>query len=195
MLGVAEPAPDHQSYTASSRRTLSTVAVTVPITLVTGLHFGYGWEASLAVILTTGLLALSLIDLDHMLLPDVLVLPLLWLGLLANSLGLFAGLHDAVWGVVLGFVPLWAVGAIYTRLTGRCGIGLGDVKLLAMIGAWGGWQVLVPTILLASCAGILVAAALRLLGKAQRNDPLPFGPYLAGAGWITLITPIRTLAL
>ncbi|VVN90184.1 prepilin peptidase [Pseudomonas fluorescens] len=150
-------------------------------------HFGFGWEAGLALILSWGLLAMSLIDADHQLLPDVLVLPLLWLGLIVNSFGLFTSLHDALWGAVLGYLSLWSVYWLFKLLTGKDGIGYGDFKLLAMLGAWGGWQILPLTILLSSLVGAVLGLILLRLREAKTSTPIPFGPYLAIAGWIALL--------
>jgi leader peptidase (prepilin peptidase)/N-methyltransferase len=150
-------------------------------------HFGFGWQAGLAVILSWGLLAMSLIDADHQLLPDVLVLPLLWLGLIVNSFGLFVPLHDALWGAVAGYMSLWSVYWLFKLLTGKDGMGFGDFKLLAMLGAWGGWQILPLTILLSSLVGAVLGLILLRLRNAQTSTPIPFGPYLAIAGWIALL--------
>ncbi|WP_426149731.1 prepilin peptidase [Pseudomonas sp. DC3000-4b1] len=150
-------------------------------------HFGATWQAGAVLLLTWGLLAMSLIDVDHQLLPDALVLPLLWLGLIVNALGLFVPLSDALWGAVAGYLSLWLVFQAFRLLTGKEGMGHGDFKLLALIGAWGGWQVLPLTILLSSAVGaILGALMLRARGQSHAT-PIPFGPYLAVAGWIALI--------
>jgi len=150
-------------------------------------HFGFGWPACLVLVLTWGLLAMSLIDAEHQLLPDVLVLPLLWLGLIANSFGLFVPLHDALWGAVAGYMALWSVFWLFKLITGKDGIGHGDFKLLAMLGAWGGWQILPLTILLSSLVGAILGVILLRLRDAKTSTPIPFGPYLAIAGWIALL--------
>jgi len=150
-------------------------------------HFGFGWQASMVLLLTWGLLTLSLIDAEHQLLPDVLVLPLLWLGLIVNSFELFVSLDDALWGAVLGYLCLWSVYWLFKLLTGKDGIGQGDFKLLAMIGAWGGWQSLPLTIMLASLVGAVVGALMLRWRNAQTSTPIPFGPFLAIAGWIALL--------
>jgi leader peptidase (prepilin peptidase)/N-methyltransferase len=123
-------------------------------------HIGFGWSACLLIVLTWGLLAMSLIDTAHQLLPDVLVLPLLWLGLIVNSFGLFVSLHDALWGAVAGYLALWSVFWLFKLLTGKDGIGHGDFKLLALLGAWGGWQILPLTILLSSLVGAIIGVIL-----------------------------------
>jgi len=150
-------------------------------------HFGLGWQAAAMLLLTWGLLAMSLIDADHQLLPDVLVLPLLWLGLLVNSQALFAALPDALWGAVLGYLSLWSIYWLFKLITGKEGMGHGDFKLLALLGAWGGWQVLPMTVLLSSLTGALLGSLWLYLQKKHGSTPLPFGPYLALAGWIALL--------
>jgi leader peptidase (prepilin peptidase)/N-methyltransferase len=150
-------------------------------------HFGFGWPACLLMFLTWGLLAMSLIDTEHQLLPDVLVLPLLWLGLIVNSFELFASLHDALWGAVAGYMALWSVFWLFKLITGKDGIGQGDFKLLALLGAWGGWQILPLTILLSSLAGAVIGVILLRLRNQKNSTPIPFGPYLAIAGWIALL--------
>ncbi|MGF6328684.1 leader peptidase (prepilin peptidase)/N-methyltransferase [Pseudomonas sp. BS3782 TE3695] len=150
-------------------------------------HFGFGWQACMVLILSWGLLAMSLIDAEHQLLPDVLVLPLIWLGLIVNSFGLFVSLHDALWGAVAGYMALWTVFWLFKLITGKDGIGYGDFKLLAMLGAWGGWQILPMTILLSSLLGAVIGVIVLRLRDAKTSTPLPFGPYLAIAGWIALL--------
>ncbi|XAZ56292.1 A24 family peptidase [Pseudomonas salmasensis] len=130
---------------------------------------------------------MSLIDLDHQLLPDVLVLPLLWLGLILNSADLLTPLPDAVWGTVLGYMSLWSLFWLFKLATGKDGMGHGDFKLLALLGAWGGWQILPMTLLMASLLGVFVGLILLRLRKAQVSAPMPFGPCLAIAGWIALL--------
>jgi leader peptidase (prepilin peptidase)/N-methyltransferase len=150
-------------------------------------HFGFGWQAGGMLLLTWGLLAMSLIDADHQLLPDVLVLPLLWLGLIANYFGLYTSLEDAVWGAIAGYLSLWSVYWLFKLVTGKEGMGFGDFKLLAMLGAWGGWQVLPLTILLSSLVGAVLGLLMLRLRNAETSTPIPFGPYLAVAGWIALL--------
>ena len=150
-------------------------------------HFGFTWQAGAMLVLAWGLLAMSLIDVDHQLLPDVLVLPLLWLGLIVNYFGLFTSLEDALWGAIAGYLSLWSVYWLFKLITGKEGMGYGDFKLLAMLGAWGGWQILPLTILLSSLVGaVLGVIMLRMRGR-DSSTPMPFGPYLAIAGWIALL--------
>lgn len=150
-------------------------------------HFGFSWEAGAMLLLTWGLLAMSMIDVDHQLLPDSIVLPLLWLGLIANQSGLFASLPDALWGAIAGYLSLWSVYWLFKLVTGKEGMGYGDFKLLAMLGAWGGWQVLPLTILLSSVVGAVLGTIMLRMQKADTGTAIPFGPYLAIAGWIALL--------
>ena len=150
-------------------------------------HFGFGWPAGLVLVLSWGLLAMSLIDAEHQILPDVLVLPLIWLGLIVNSFGLFVSLHEALWGAVAGYGLLWSVFWLFKLVTGKDGMGYGDFKLLAMLGAWGGWQILPLTILLSSLVGAIIGLVLLRWRHAKTSTPIPFGPYLAIAGWIALL--------
>ncbi|MDA7085149.1 A24 family peptidase [Pseudomonas sp. SA3-5] len=150
-------------------------------------HFGFTWQAAGMLLLTWGLLAMSLIDADHQLLPDSLVLPLLWLGLIANYFGLFTSLEAALWGAIGGYLSLWSVYWLFKLVTGKEGMGYGDFKLLAMLGAWGGWQVLPLTILLSSLVGAVLGLIMLRLRNAETSTPIPFGPYLAIAGWIALL--------
>lgn len=150
-------------------------------------HFGFTWQTGSMLLLTWGLLAMSLIDADHQLLPDALVLPLLWLGLIVNQFGLFAGPADALWGAIAGYLSLWSVYWLFKLVTGKEGMGYGDFKLLAMLGAWGGWQILPLTILLSSLVGAVLGVIMLRLRNAETSTPIPFGPYLAIAGWIALL--------
>lgn len=150
-------------------------------------HFGITWQTGAMLLLTWGLLAMSLIDADHQLLPDALVLPLLWLGLIVNYFGLFTSLGDALWGAIAGYLSLWSVYWLFKLVTGKEGMGYGDFKLLAMLGAWGGWQILPLTILLSSLVGALLGVIILRLRGSDSSTPIPFGPYLAIAGWIALL--------
>ncbi|MFJ4142076.1 prepilin peptidase [Pseudomonas sp. NPDC089734] len=150
-------------------------------------HFGFGWQAAAVLVLSWGLLAMSLIDADHQLLPDALVLPLLWLGLIVNAFGLFTSLSDALWGAVAGYMALWSVFWLFKLITGKEGMGYGDFKLLGMLGAWGGWHILPLTILLSSLVGAVLGLILMRVRQVETGTPIPFGPYLAIAGWIALL--------
>ncbi len=143
-------------------------------------------QGMLACLLTYSLIALSQIDFETKLLPDDITLPILWLGLIANMYDTFTDLQSAVIGAVLGYLALWTVYQGFRVITGKEGMGFGDFKLLALLGAWLGWQALTFIILMSSIIGTLVGVILILLGR-DRNDAIPFGPYLAGAGWISLL--------
>ncbi|WP_028631767.1 prepilin peptidase [Pseudomonas parafulva] len=157
------------------------------LSLAVAWRFGPSAQALMALLLTWCLLALSLIDARHQLLPDVLVLPMLWLGLIVNCAGLYVPLSDALWGAVAGYLSLWAVYWAFKLLTNKEGMGFGDFKLMALIGAWGGWQVLPLTLLLSSVVGAVVGLCLVGLRRHALGTPIPFGPYLAIAGWIAVL--------
>ncbi|QYJ89617.1 prepilin peptidase [Shewanella halotolerans] len=150
-------------------------------------HFGPTWQFVFATILTFGLVALTGIDLDEMLLPDQITLPLLWIGLLINLNGTFVSITDAVIGASAGYMSLWSVFWGFKILTGKEGMGYGDFKLLAVFGAWFGWQLLPLIILLSSIVGALVGLLLIVNKKINSGNPIPFGPYIALAGWIAMI--------
>lgn len=162
-------------------------ALTGALTLVVVLHFGLTWETPAALVLTWGLIALAFIDLDTQLLPDGITLPLLWLGLVLSLPGLFADSHSAIIGAVAGYGSLWLVFQGFRLLTGKEGMGFGDFKLFALFGAWLGWQLLPQIILLSALTGAIVGVALIAGGRHAKGVPLPFGPFLAAAGWISLL--------
>ena len=139
-----------------------------------------------ALALTWALIALAFIDLDTQFLPDDITLPLMWLGLLLNLWGVFVPLPAAVAGAMAGYLSLWSIYWLFKLATGREGMGYGDFKLLAAIGAWFGWQALPAVIVLASCVGASVGISLIVFYRHGREIPIPFGPYLAGAGLLTL---------
>lgn len=149
-------------------------------------HFGFGLAALGALLFIWTMVALAFIDLDTQLLPDELTLPLLWLGLLFNLGETFTDLPSAVVGAMAGYLALWSVYWAFKLLTGKEGMGYGDFKLLAAIGAWLGWQALPLTILFSSLVGALVGVALIVVARRGRDVPIPFGPYLAAAGVIAL---------
>ena len=149
-------------------------------------HFGFGWTAAGALLLIWALLALTAIDFDTQLLPDDITLPLLWAGLLFNLSGTFTDLHSAVLGAVFGYLALWCVYWLFKLATGKEGMGYGDFKLLAALGAWMGWQMLPLIIMLSSMVGAVVGITLIIAARHGRNVPIPFGPYLAGGGLIAL---------
>ncbi|MFA5824528.1 MAG: A24 family peptidase [Gallionellaceae bacterium] len=155
-------------------------------------HFGFGLAGIAAIIFVWALIALTCIDLDTQLLPDDITLPLLWLGLLLNLNGVFTSLPEALVGAVAGYLTLWSVYWMFKLTTGKEGMGYGDFKLLAAIGAWLGWQMLPLVILLSSVVGAVVGITLIVAVKHGRNVPIPFGPYLAGGGLIAMFwgTPL-----
>jgi len=157
------------------------------LTLFVAWRFGVTGTALALLLLSWGLLAMSMIDIEHHLLPDALVLPLLWLGLIVNAFEMFVPLEDALWGTVAGYLSLWSVFWVFKMVTGKEGMGYGDFKLLAMLGAWGGWQILPLTLLLSSLLGALIGLIMLRLQRKQASTPIPFGPYLAIAGWIALL--------
>lgn len=157
------------------------------LSMVVVWHFGFGWEALFALILTWGLIAMSVIDMRLQLLPDILILPLIWLGLLLNLNGMFTDIGSAVYGAVAGYVSLWFVFHVFLLLTGKEGMGYGDFKLFALFGAWLGWQMLPQILLLSSIVGAIAGLGMILFMGRQKSIPIPFGPYLAVAGWIALL--------
>jgi len=137
--------------------------------------------------LSWALLTLSMIDYDHQFLPDEITLPFLWLGLLFNAYFNIVPLFDAVLGAVIGYMTFWSLYKAFKILTGKEGMGYGDFKLLALLGAWFGWQALLMIILISSLTGAIVGITLIALKRQEQGKPIPFGPYLAIAGWIVLM--------
>ena len=167
-------------------------AFTGLLSVIVAWHFGPTWATPAALVLTWFLIALSLIDLDTQYLPDGLTLPLVWLGLLLalvepGGMPVFADLRSSVIGAAAGYLSLWSVYQIFRLATGKEGMGYGDFKLLAALGAWLGWQLLPLVIVLSAAVGSVVGVALILTGQRSRQAEIPFGPYLAGAGWIALL--------
>lgn len=149
----------------------------------------FGWSAQLlpALLLTWALLALTVIDLRTQLLPDSITLPLLWLGLLLSLAGVFVKPSASIAGAAAGYLVLWSLYHLFRLLTGKEGMGYGDFKLLAALGAWFGWQALPIVIILSSVVGAIVGIGLIVFRGHDRATPIPFGPYLAGAGWLVLV--------
>jgi leader peptidase (prepilin peptidase)/N-methyltransferase len=162
-------------------------AVTAALFAWTAAHFGWSVAGVGGLILTAFLIALAAIDADTTLLPDDLTQPLLWLGLLINLRGTYAPLPQAVIGAVAGYLFLWAVYWAFRLATGKEGMGYGDFKLLGALGAWLGWKMLLPIILMSSLVGALVGVVLIVLKRRGREIPIPFGPYLAAAGFLVLL--------
>ena len=152
-----------------------------------GYHFGPSWQLVGAMALTWALISLTMIDFDHQLLPYNIAPPLLWLGLLLSLNTIFVDSSASLIGAAAGYLALWSVYWLFKLVTGKEGMGYGDFKLLAVLGAWLGWQMLPVIILLSSVVGAIVGIALILLRGRDRNIPIPFGPYLAAAGWLALI--------
>ena len=170
-----------------SARYPSIEIATMVLSLIVAQHFGPTIETLLVLFLTWALISLTMIDFDHMLLPDQITLPLLWIGLLININGTFIPLTDAVIGAVVGYMSLYSIFWLFKLLTGKEGMGFGDFKLFAVFGAWLGWQLLPLLILMASVVGAIVGIGLMLFKNHQRQQGIPFGPYLAISGWITLL--------
>ncbi len=150
-------------------------------------HFGFGWQTAAALLLTWALIALSMIDVDHQLLPDSITLPVLWLGLVLSLFPVFADMRSSLIGAVAGYLSLWTIYQVFRLLTGKEGMGFGDFKLLALLGAWMGWQSLPMIVLLSSAVGAVLGGAMIAIQGRDRRQPIPFGPYLAIAGWIALL--------
>ena len=152
-------------------------------------QFGFSLQTLFAILLTWALICLTMIDIDHQLLPDDITIPFLWLGLTCNLYGngLFTDIKSSLLGAILGYGVLWLVFKLFKFFTGKEGMGYGDFKLLAMLGAWVGWQLLPLIILASSLTGALVGTCLILFHSHDRHKPIPFGPYLAIAGWAALV--------
>lgn len=161
-------------------------AATAVLSAYAAWHFGPTMQTIGALLLVWALVALSAIDFDTQLLPDSITLPLLWLGLAFNLRGVYADLPAAVVGTMAGYLALWSVFWLFKLATGKEGMGYGDFKLLAALGAWLGWQMLPAIILLSSVVGAIVGISLIVVARHGRNIPIPFGPYLAAAGVIAL---------
>jgi leader peptidase (prepilin peptidase) / N-methyltransferase len=157
------------------------------LTGIVAWHFGVSWQTFFAIIYLWALITLTFIDADTTLLPDDITLPLLWLGLMVNVAGVFTTLQAAVIGAVAGYLALWSVYWAFKLITGKEGMGYGDFKLLAALGAWLGWQMLPLVILLSALVGTVVGVAGMVLHGREKGAKLPFGPYLAAAGLIAII--------
>ncbi len=162
-------------------------ALTAILSVIVIHHFGFSTQGFLAVILTWILIALTFIDFDHQLLPDEITLPGLWMGLIISLWTVFATPQQAIIGAACGYLSLWLVFHAFKRVTGKEGMGYGDFKLLALFGAWFGWQLLPQIIFISTVVGSLVGLALIVSKKINRDKPIPFGPYLAIAGWIAML--------
>jgi leader peptidase (prepilin peptidase)/N-methyltransferase len=168
-------------------------ALTGVLSALVAWKIGFGWSALAAMVLTWFLIALTFIDIDHQLLPDSLTLPLLWIGLFLSLWGVTAGApvpvdaRSSLIGAMAGYVSLWSVYHLFRLLTGKEGMGYGDFKLFAALGAWLGWQMLLPIILIAAAVGAVVGIFMITIRGQNRSTPIPFGPFLASAGWLMLM--------
>lgn len=160
---------------------------TAVLSILVLLNFGIEEKTFYALFLTWTLLALSLIDFEHLLLPDLITLPLLWVGLFISIFNIFANSQNAILGAILGYGSLWLVYWAFKLLTKKEGMGYGDFKLLAALGAWFGWQALPFIVLFASSSAAIVGLSLIIFKKHERNTPIPFGPFLAAGGWLVLM--------
>lgn len=161
--------------------------LTAGLFLLVALKFGPTIQTGLALVLTAWLLGLAVIDIDHQLLPDNMTLPLVWIGLIASCFGIFTNPVDSILGAVFGYGILWLVFHLFRALTGKEGMGYGDFKLLAALGAWLGWQQLPLLVLLSSLVGAIVGLILISTKKQDSTQPIPFGPFIAAAGWFCLM--------
>ena len=160
---------------------------TALVSLLVGWHFGVSPQAMAALVLSWCLIAASGIDIGHKLLPDSITLPLLWLGILLALFNVFVDLETSVIGAISGYLSLWSIFIVFKLITGKEGMGHGDFKLLAMLGAWVGWKMLFVIVLTSSLVGAIVGVTMILLKKSERGTQIPFGPYLAAAGWLSLL--------
>ena len=168
--------------------------LTAILTAIVAWRFGFGWEVAAAILLTWALIATSVIDIDHQIIPDSISLPFVWIGLmlslfhpLAGAEVLFIDAKTAIVGALAGYLSLWSVYQLFRLMTGKEGMGYGDFKLLAVLGAWLGWQMLPLIILLSAVVGATVGITMIVVRRHDRNNPIPFGPYLAAAGWIAMM--------
>ncbi|MBL4673825.1 MAG: prepilin peptidase [Arenicella sp.] len=173
----------------------TTISIRYPLVeLLTGIlsaivvyKFGFSLQSGFGLILTWVLVALSFIDFDHKLLPDDIVIPTLWLGLSLSLLPVFTSPNSAILGAIIGYLVFWVVFQLFLRLTGKEGMGYGDFKLMALLGAWLGWPYLPQIILISTILGSIVGITLMVSKKASRELAIPFGPYIALAGWLAMI--------
>jgi leader peptidase (prepilin peptidase)/N-methyltransferase len=173
--------------TPISKRYPMVEILSATLTVIIAYHFGYSYQALFAMFLTWALIALTFIDIDKQLLPDSITLPFLWIGLILNSNHLFTDIHSSLYGAVLGYMVLWIIYQLFKLATGKEGMGYGDFKLLALFGAWFGYQLLPLIILLSAGVGTVITLIMIALGKQQQQQTIPFGPYLAMAGWIAML--------
>ena len=173
--------------TSISLRYPAVEGLTALTSIIVALHFGATTATFLALILTWALITLSFIDIDHQLLPDNITQPILWLGLFVSLFGIFTETDASIIGTIAGYLSLWLVYHVFKLITGKEGMGYGDFKLLALLGAWLGWHYLPLIILLSSLVGAVLGFSMIIYAKQDHNTPIPFGPYLATAGWLALL--------
>jgi len=161
--------------------------LTMVCSIVVTLKLGFTIKTGAALILTWCLIALSIIDLKHTILPDEITLPLIWLGLILSLFGIFQNSESAIIGAVSGYLTFWLIYWVFKLITKKEGMGYGDFKLLSLLGAWFGWQALPIIILLSSSIGAIIGIILILLGKHDKNMPIPFGPFLSLSGWVVML--------
>ncbi len=169
--------------------------LTAILTTIVVWKFGFSWQAFGGILFTWSLIALSGIDIKTHLLPDNLTLPLLWLGIIFNTFTIYIDLTSSVLGAIFGYLALWSVFHLFKLITGKEGMGYGDFKLLAALGAWLGWQSLPLIILLSSAVGAIIGIMMIVTKLQERSQPIPFGPYLAIAGWIAMLYGNQLIAL
>ncbi len=173
--------------TSISLRYPAVEITTAILSIITALHFGYSVQTLAALAFTWTLIPLFLIDFDTQFLPDTITLPLLWAGLLLSLFNVFTDSQTSIIGAAAGYLSLWTIYQVFKLATGKEGMGFGDFKLLAAIGAWLGWQALPVVILFSSIVGAVLGITLILFKGRDHNQPMPYGPFLAAAGWITLL--------
>ncbi|MDD5033598.1 MAG: A24 family peptidase [Methylococcaceae bacterium] len=161
--------------------------LTALVSAIVAWKLGPSWQTGFGLLLSWALIALSVIDIDRQLLPDSVTQPLLWLGLFLSLFGVFTDKESSIIGAIAGYLSLWSVFHLFKLLTGKDGMGYGDFKLLALFGAWLGWKSLLLIVLLSSLIGAVTGGLMILLLKHDRSIPIPFGPYLAAAGWVALL--------
>ncbi len=176
-----------QCHTAISIQYPLIEILTAVLSLTVAIKFGVSWQTVFGLILTWSLIAMSVIDLHKLILPDNITLPILWLGLLISLFNIFIDPTNSIIGAIAGYMVLWIIFQTFKLLTGKEGMGFGDFKLLALFGAWLGWELLPLLIILSSASGAIIGITMIAFKKQNRNTQIPFGPYLAIAGWICLI--------
>lgn len=169
--------------------------VTALLSIIVAVRFGFSIQMLAALVFTWALIPLFMIDFDHQILPDSITLPLLWLGLLLSLHGVFVDSTASIVGATAGYLSLWGIYHLFKLVTGKEGMGYGDFKLLAAIGAWTGWQALPVVVLFSSLVGAVLGIGLILFRGREQGQPMPFGPFLATAGWLTLLWGNEIIAL